>query len=103
MRVTVLISSRLRWALEVVTSWARDGVLVTVVLLAGASGAARPGHREAEAVTAAQAAGVVVTVHDEALRRRALRSGALAEGIKLVDLDEMAELVTSGADKAVWW
>ncbi|MPZ87315.1 MAG: hypothetical protein GEU81_04400 [Nitriliruptorales bacterium] len=103
MRVTVLVSSRPRWALDVVTSWARDGDSVTVVLLAGASGAARPGHPAAETLAAAQSAGVVITAHDEALHRRALGSGVLVEGIKPIDLDEMADLVTSGADKAVWW
>jgi hypothetical protein len=102
-RVTVLISSRPRWALQVVTSWAQDGDTVTAVLLAEASAAARQRHPDRAVLTAAQHAGVVIATHDEALRRRALGPGVLVEGVKIVGLDEIADLVTSGADKAVWW
>lgn len=103
MRVTVLVASSTRWAVEVATSWARGGDAVTVVLLAGAVAEARPGHPDGAILAAAQEVGVVVAAHDEALRRRALHPSGLAEGVKLVDLDEIADLVTSGADKAVWW
>jgi hypothetical protein len=48
------------------------------------------------------AAGVVVLAHDDALRRRAIRGDGMLDGVKTVDLDEVAGLVLDGADKVMW-
>lgn len=102
MRHAVLVSRDPRWALDLARAWVASGDTVTAVLLDRASALARPGHADADAVAAALAAGVAVSVHDDALRRRGLGSHPLAEGCKTVDLDEIADLVTDGADRAVW-
>ncbi|HWB72056.1 MAG TPA: hypothetical protein VG452_07545 [Egibacteraceae bacterium] len=102
MRVAVLVSDDLRWALLLARTWVGAGDGVQVVLLDAAAAAARPGHEDAAAVGAALRDGVVVGVHDDALRSRALTGGGLVDGAKVVDLDEIADLVTEGADKAVW-
>ncbi len=100
MRVTVLLSSRVAEALEIVTGWARAGDTVTVVLLDAAVAVARSGHSDEGALRAALDAGVLVLAHDEAIRRRAVDGGAR---VKTVELDEIADLLTTGADKTVWW
>lgn len=102
MRHTVLISRDPRWALELARGWAQAGDTVTAVLLDRASALARPGHAHAGALADAVGAGVTVAVHDDALRRRGLASRPLPEGVKTVDLAEVADLVTDGADRAVW-
>lgn len=111
MRVTLLVSTEVGWALGVAAAWARAGDSVTVVLLAAAAASARAGHDDAVALVAAREAGVAVAAHDAALARRALHvarpearspGAALADGVSVVDLDDVADLVTTGADKAVW-
>lgn len=102
MRHTVLVSRDPRWALGLAQRWAHTGDTVTVVLLDQGAALARPGHADADALTDAVAAGVTVTVHDDALRRRALAGRPLPEAMKTVDLDEVADLVTDGTDRAVW-
>lgn len=102
-RVTVLVSSRVGEVLPLVQAWARAGDVITVVLLDEAAASARPGHADGAALRALAEAGVLVAAHDDALRRRALPLDGLAEAVEAVDLDEVAELVTQGADRAVWW
>lgn len=107
MRVTLLVSTGVPWALGVAAAWARAGDRVTVVLLDAAAASARVGHEDGAALTAAADTGVAVAAHDAALARRALTGGTepgagLAAGIAVVDLDDLADLVTTGADKAVW-
>lgn len=103
MRVTVLVSGGVPWSLDIACSWSRAGDRVTVVLLDGAAASVRRHHDHEPAVRAALQAGVTVLAHDTALRRRALQTDALLEGVEPVDLDAVADLVTTGADKAVWW
>ncbi len=98
----LLVSVDLRWALKLASAWVATGDSVTVVLLDTAVSAARAGHVASGAVTDALAAGVVVTVEEGALQRRALPVDRLLEGIKPVDLDEVADLVVEGADRVVW-
>lgn len=102
MRHAVLVSRDPRWALDLARAWVGSGDTVTTVLLDRAAALARPGHADAAAVTAALAAGVAVSVHDDALRRRGLAGTTLTDGCKVIDLDEIADLVTDGADRAVW-
>ncbi|HVM00620.1 MAG TPA: DsrE family protein [Egibacteraceae bacterium] len=102
MRHTVLVSRDPRWALALARAWSSAGDTVAVVLLDRAAALARPGHADADAVVEALAAGVEVSVHDDALRRRGLAARRVTEGCKTVDLDEIADLVTDGADRAVW-
>lgn len=102
MRVTLLVSSRAAEVLPLAVAWAQAGDTVTVVLLDAAVAGARPGHAWADLVAGLGAAGVTVVAHDEALIRRGLTPEVLVAGVKTVDLDEVADLVTHG-DRAVWW
>jgi len=102
-RVTVLASDPARWILETAQGWAAAGDLPTVVLLDAAAALARRGHPDADVVRAAQAGGVTVAVHDGALLRRGVAPAAVADGVTVVDLDEVADLVTTGADRALWY
>ncbi len=102
MRAVLLVSAELPWALALAGRWATAGDTVTVMLLDRAAGAVRPGAAAARDVTAAIAAGVTVSACDDALRRRGLDGAALVDGVKIVDLDEVADLVTDGADRVVW-
>lgn len=86
--------------LRLAASWSAAGDTVTAVLLAEAAAIARPGHADAGRIDQATAAGVDVRGHDEALRRRGI--SAPVAGVKPIDLDELADLVTVGADRAVW-
>lgn len=99
MRRTVLISHDLD-ALRLAVSWAGDDT-VTAVLLDGASAVLRAGHVDEGRVTEAVDAGVTVAVHDESLRRRGLRQPAV-DGVKVIDLTELADLVATGSDRVVW-
>jgi intracellular sulfur oxidation DsrE/DsrF family protein len=100
-RVTVVASDPGRWVLETAAAWVRQGDVATVVLVDAAAALARPGHPEHGAIAAALAGGVKVAAHEAALRRRGV--GAVADGVRVVDLDEVAHLVTAGADKALWY
>ncbi|CAN5601497.1 hypothetical protein BH23ACT7_BH23ACT7_04350 [soil metagenome] len=102
MRIALLVSGDLPWALRLARRWVAGGDAVTVVLLDGAASSARRGHAHAEAVKDGAAAGVVVLAHDDALRRRAIRGDGMLDGVKTVDLDEVADLVLDGADKVMW-
>lgn len=102
MRHAVLISREPRWALELACRWVAAGDSVSAVLLDRAAGLARAEHADAPAVVEALAAGVEVSAHDDALRRRGLAGRPLTEGVKPVDLDEIADLLSEGADRAVW-
>ncbi|CAN5739125.1 MAG: hypothetical protein H0T98_09915 [Euzebyaceae bacterium] len=95
----LLLSGDLVWGLRMaITRIATEQV--TVVLLDRAAAAARPGHTDAEAVAAAVAAGATVVAHDDALRRRGIRQ--VAEGIGVVDLDRITDLLVEGADQVAW-
>lgn len=100
--VALLLSQRAAEGLALARAWADAGEEVTAVLLDGAAAAARDGHPDAAAIREALAAGVAVAAHDDALRRRAVSAGSLVDGVKTVDLDEVADLVAEGSDKAVW-
>jgi hypothetical protein len=102
MRVAMLVSDDAVWALGLAAAWAGAGDTVTAVLLDRAAALVRTGHADGGDLRAAQAAGVHVAVHDDALRRRGLSVAALPADVKPTDLDEVADLVTDGSDKAVW-
>jgi sulfur relay (sulfurtransferase) complex TusBCD TusD component (DsrE family) len=102
MRHVLLVSRDLRWAVTLATSWAAAGDALTLVLLDEAAAAARTGHESSGLLTAALEAGVQVSVHDAAARRRGIDERSLTSGVKTVDLDEIADLVGDGADRVVW-
>jgi hypothetical protein len=101
-RIALLSSTDLRWALELAAIWTRQGDQVTLVLLDATAAAARQGHEDAPAVGEAMSLGCAVLAHTDALRRRALTAERRIDGVKAVDLDEIADLVTEGVDKVVW-
>jgi hypothetical protein len=100
-RIALLVSTDLPWALQLACLWAAQGDHVTVVLFDAAAAAARAGNLHAVAVNGAMTAGAVVVAYTDALRRRAIGPERRIEGIKTVDLDEVADLVTEGADKVI--
>lgn len=102
MRRTLLISSDPLFALQLAARWQAGEDTVSAVLLDAAAAVARAAHPDAAAITEALQTGVAVAVHDDALRRRAVASGAVVDGVKVVDLDEVADLVGDGSDWAVW-
>lgn len=74
----------------------------TVVLLDGAVAAARSSHPAAGAIRDAVAAGIVVLVHDEAALRRGIAAEHLTDGVKTVDLDEVADLIADASGRVIW-
>lgn len=102
MHIALLVSTDLAWALWLAQTWTAAGDQVSVVLLDAAAAAARQGHAHAQAVREVLAAGATVGAHTDALRRRAIGPDWRVEGIKTVDLDEIADLVTDTAEKVVW-
>lgn len=102
MTVALLLSHEAGQGLALARAWAESGDDVVVVLLDGAAASARDGHVDGAELRAALAAGATVAAHDDALRRRGVSGGGLADGVKTVDLDEVADLVAEGADKVVW-
>jgi predicted peroxiredoxin len=101
-RIALLISHDVPWALQLAVGWAGAGDAVTAVLLDAAAAAARAGHVDAPALAAALEAGVGLAAEEGALRRRGIASDALADGVKVLDLDEIADLLVDGSSKAVW-
>jgi hypothetical protein len=101
-RHAVLVSTDPQWALELARAWAAAGDEVTLVLLDAAAALARPAHPLGDRVASAAGAGVTLLVHDGALRRRGLDRAAVRGDLKVVTLDEVADLVADGADRAVW-
>ena len=102
MHIGVLVSTDVRWAAGLATQWIVGGDEVTVVLLDAAAAAARRGHAESGTVAELLRGGAVVAAQADALRRRAIRSDQRVEGVKVVDLDEVADLVADGTDKVMW-
>lgn len=63
---------------------------------------ARPAHPSNDRIAEALAAGAEVLVDVDALRRRGIAPGAIAEGIKPTDIAAVGDLLVDGTDKAVW-
>lgn len=103
MRVAVLVSDEVEWALQLASRWAGAGDGVTAVLCDRAVVAARGGHAAAAAVGAALDAGVAVLVEERALARRGVARDRVLDGIKPASLDAIADLLVDAVDKAVWW
>ena len=102
MRIALLLSHAPAPALALARAWRNAGDEVDVVLLDAAAARGRDGHADGAALREVLAAGVAVAVHDDAARRRGLDTAGLLEGLKTVDMDEIADLVAEGADKVVW-
>lgn len=100
MRRALLISRNPVEGFRLAAAWAQAGDPVTAVAVDAASAWVRPGHRDSGHVVAAVEAGVTVLAHDEALARRAVTQ--CVEGVKSVDLDEVADLIAEDADRVVW-
>ena len=98
----LLVSRDTAWALAVARDPRPAGTPVHVVLLDSAAAAARASHPCAAAVRRAIEAGAAVVVHDEAAQRRGMDAGDLVEGVKTVDLDEVADLVADAVGRVMW-
>ena len=98
----VLVSRDTAWALALARA-PRDGSgSLHVVLLDASAGAARASHPCAGRIREALEAGVTVMVHDEAALRRGMTTADLVEGVKTVDLDEIADLVAEAPGSVMW-
>lgn len=97
----LLVSRDVPWALQLAGGWATQEP-THVVLLDRAVASARTGHGDQGALAAALAAGVVVTVHGDAAGRRALGPGDLVDGVKVAELDEIADLIGDATGRVVW-
>ena len=101
MQRIVLVSHDPSDALDLATAWVATDP-THVVLFDGAAAAARRNHPDHAAVAAAAAAGVVVSVHDDAVLRRGMTAADLADGVKTVDLDEIADLIGDATGPVIW-
>jgi predicted peroxiredoxin len=101
-RTALLVSGEVDWPLSLAVAWAAAGETVTAVLMDTAVGSARGAHASAEAVRSALEAGVTLAVEEGALRRRGIEAARLLEGVKVLDLDEVADLLVDGSTRAVW-
>ena len=98
----VLVSRDPAWALAAAARPRPAEAALHVVLLDSGAGAARASHPCADRVRDAIAAGVTVVVHDEAALRRGMTPGDLVDGVKTVDLDEIADLVADAPGTVMW-
>lgn len=98
----LLVSRDTAWALAVAQDPRPGDAPLHIVLLDSAAAAARATHPCAPAVRQAIDAGATVVVHDEAVQRRGMRPGDLIDGVKTVDLDEVADLVTDAEGTVMW-
>lgn len=98
----LLVSRDTAWALAVARNPRPADAPLHVVLLDSAAAAARATHPCAPAVRQAIEAGAVVTVHDEAVQRRGMDTSDLIDGVKTVDLDEVADLVAGAVGQVMW-
>jgi hypothetical protein len=101
-RTTILVSDDLRWAIELAQAWVSADDQVTVVLLDTAAAAARVGSADAAALAAVLGAGGSVLAEERAVQRRVIGAAALVDGVKVLRLEELADLLVDGTDKAVW-
>jgi len=99
---SILTSADPALALRLATTWQAGGDVVTVVLLDAAAATARPGHSGGDTLRAAVAGGVRIAAESDALARRGLEATGLADGVSVIDLDEVADLLTARGSQAVW-
>ena len=98
----VLVSRDTAWALALARI-PRDGqAALHVVLLDASAASARASHPCAARIREALTAGVVVSVHDEAALRRGMTTADVVEGVKIVDLDEIADVVADAPGTVMW-
>lgn len=98
----VLVSRDPAWALAAAARPRPADEPLHVVLVDSGAGAARASHPCAERVRQAIDAGVSVVVHDDAAQRRGITTGDLVDGVKTVDLDEIADLVAEAQGTVMW-
>lgn len=98
----VLVSRDPAWALAAAGRPRPADAPLHVVLLDSGAGAARTTHPCAGRIRDALGAGITVVVHDEAALRRGMTAADLVEGVKTVDLDEIADLVADAAGTVMW-
>ncbi len=102
MRTTVLLSAGECWPLRLAARMHHGTDEVTVVLLDRAADLARPTHPSHARVAEVLADGIAVLVDTDALRRRGIADGGIADGIKPTDLPAVGDLLVDATDKVVW-
>lgn len=98
----VLVSRDPAWALAAAARPRPAGTPLHVVLVDAGAGAARATHPCADRIRDALEHGVLVVVHDEAAQRRGMTPADLVDGVKTVDLDEIADLVADAEGTVMW-
>jgi predicted peroxiredoxin len=98
----VLVSHDPEWALRSAVARPGGAQPAPVILLDRAAAVARDTHPLAPLVLQAVEHGVVIAVQDEAAARRGLSAATLVEGVKTVDLDELADLVAAATEAVMW-
>ena len=98
----VLVSHDPEWALRAAIARPAGTPAAPLILLDRAAAVARDTHPLAPLVLQAIEQGVVIAVHDEAASRRGLSVATLVDGVKTVDLDELADLVAAATEGVVW-
>ena len=85
---------------ELAATMAAEGHDVVLVLLEDAVTLARTGHRLADRLAAAAAAGARVLAEEDALARRAV--ARIGDGIKPVAMPEVIDLLMDWSDRQAW-
>ena len=98
----LLVSHDPEWALRAALAGSPGTPAAPLILLDRAAAVARDTHPVAPLVRQAIERGVVIAVHDEAASRRGLSAATLVDGVKTVDLDELADLVAAATEGVVW-
>jgi predicted peroxiredoxin len=101
-RIAVLVSDDVPWAFSLARTWAADDDEVTLVLLDTAVASARAGSSEEGLLAGALGAGIAILAEERALQRRVLDPRDIVDGVKVLRLDELADLLVDDSDKAVW-
>lgn len=102
MRIVMIVSRDVDWALELGAAWSRAGDEVTVVLSDEGVPRARAAHPDTRGLDAAASEGVVLFALHDALTARGITNDALAPSVKPLTIDELADLLSDVADRAVW-
>jgi|DewCreStandDraft_1066081.scaffolds.fasta_scaffold05378_7 sulfur relay protein TusB/DsrH len=89
------------YILELAGSLKNRGHEVTLYLVENGVLAARKGAQLAARLNELSRAGVTVLAEDVSAKARGIEQ--LAEGVRLSNMDELADLVVDGCDKVIWY
>lgn len=100
--ITVLLSSSRTSGIEIAQSLTKDHPQLVVVLCDAAAPLARHDHPQAHLIQALQAAGATVFAEQAACERRGIEPERLGSSIRLVHINEVADVLVDSTTKVVW-